>query len=121
MVVAGVRLSCRARNHQPHTRKGTTMSDEMLLIDALETAVEELSIALEAEGLDFDIEDSPNTNQYMFVSVDESRVLYVTAEQSFDDEPIVFVDIYDVDEDGEEQWAYGDLMVDEVAPWLAKH
>ena len=38
------------------------MSDEMLLIDALETAVEELSIALEAKGLDFDIEDSPNTN-----------------------------------------------------------
>ena len=97
------------------------MSDEMLLIDALETAVEELSIALEAKGLDFDIEDSPNTNQYMFVSADESRVLYVTAEQSFDDEPIVFVDIYDVDEDGEEQWVRGDLMAEEAVSWLAEH
>lgn len=97
------------------------MSDEMLLVDALENAVEELSIALEARGLDFDVEDSPNTNQYMFISTDDSRVLCVTAELSFDGEPIVFVDIYDVYENGEEQWAYGGLMVEEVAPWLAKH
>ena len=97
------------------------MSDEMLWFDALENAVEELSIALEARGLDFDVEGSPNTNQYMLISTDDSRVLYVTAELSFDDEPIVFVDIYDVDESGEEQWAYGDLMVEEVAPWLVKH
>lgn len=97
------------------------MSDEMLLFDALENAVEELSIALEARGLDFDVEGYPNTNQCMFISTDDSRVLYVTAELSFDDEPIVFVDIYDVDENGEEQWAHGDLMVEEVAPWLAKH
>lgn len=97
------------------------MSYEMLLVDALEAGVEELSIALEARGLDFDVEDSPNTNQYMFISTDDSRVVYITAELSFDDEPIVFADIYDVDESGEERWAYGDLMVEEVAPWLAKH
>ena len=97
------------------------MSDEMLLVDALEAAVEELLIALEGVGLDFDVEDSTNTTQYMFISSDDSRVLYITAELSLDDEPIVFVDIYDVDESGEEQWAHGDLMVEEVAPWLAKH
>lgn len=72
-------------------------------------------------GLVFDLEGSPNTNQCVFISADGSRVLYVTAELSFDDEPIVFVDIYDVDENGEEQWAHGDLMVEEVVPWLAKH
>lgn len=97
------------------------MSDEMLLVDALENAVEELSIDLEARGLDFDVEDSPNTNQCMFILTDDSRVLCVAAELSFDDEPIVFVDIYDVDENGEEQWACDGLMVEEVAPWLAKH
>ena len=97
------------------------MSDEMLLVEALENAVEELSIALEAKGLEFDVEDSPNTNQYMFISTDDSRVLYVTAELSFDDEPIVFVDIYDVDENGEEQWAHGNLMVEDAVTWLAEH
>lgn len=97
------------------------MSDEMLLVDALENAVEELSITLEGMGLVFDLEESPNTNQYMFISADDSRVLCVTAELSFDDEPIVFVDIYDVDENGEEQLAHEDLMVEEVFPWLAKH
>lgn len=97
------------------------MSDEMLLVDALENAVEELSITLEARGLDFDVEDSPNTNQYMFISTDDSRVLYVTAELSFDGGPVVFVDIYEVDENGEEQWAHGDLMVEEAVSWLAEH
>lgn len=97
------------------------MSDEALLVDALENAVEELSIDLECIGLDFNVEDSSNTNQCVYISTDDSRVLYIAAELSFDDEPIVFVDIYDVDESGEEQWAHGDLLVEEVAPWLAKH
>ena len=56
---------------------------EMLLVDALETAVEELSIGLEAKGFDFDVEDSPNTNQYMLIPTDDSQVIYVTAELSW--------------------------------------
>lgn len=93
---------------------------EILLADALETAVEELSIALEAKGLDFDVEDSPNTNQYMLIPTDDSQVIYVTAEMSFDDEPLVFVDVYDVDENGEEQWDKGDMDIEEGISYLTK-
>lgn len=93
---------------------------EMLLVDALETAVEELSIALESKGLDFDVEDSPNTNQYMLIPTDDSQVIYVTAELSWDDEPIVFVDVYDVDENGEEQWDNGDMEIEEAISYLTK-
>lgn len=93
---------------------------EMLLVDALETAVEELSIGLEAKGFDFDVEDSPNTNQYMLIPTDDSRVIYVTAELSWDDEPTVFVDVYDVDENGEEQWDNGDMEIEEAISYLTK-
>lgn len=93
---------------------------EMLLVDALETAVEELSIGLEAKGFDFDVEDSPNTNQYMLIPTDDSQVIYVTAELSWDDEPIVFVDVYDVDENGEEQWDNGDMEIEEAISYLTK-
>lgn len=93
---------------------------EMLLVDALETAVEELSIALEAKGFDFDVEDSPNTNQYMLIPADDSQVIYVTAELSWDDEPTVFVDVYDVDENGEEQWDNGDMEIEEAISYLTK-
>lgn len=93
---------------------------EMLLVDALETAVEELSIALEAKGFDFDVEDSPNTNQYMLIPTDDSQVIYVTAELSWDDEPTVFVDVYDVDENGEEQWDNGDMEIEEAISYLTK-
>lgn len=93
---------------------------EMLLVDALETAVEELSIALEAKGFDFDVEDSPNTNQYMLIPTDDSQVIYVTAELSWDDEPTVFVDVYDVDENGEEQWDNGDMEIEEAVSYLTK-
>lgn len=93
---------------------------EMLLVDALETAVEELSIALEAKGFDFDVEDSPNTNQYMLIPTDDSQVIYVTAELSWDDEPTVFVDVYDVDENGEEQWDNGDMGIEEAISYLTK-
>lgn len=93
---------------------------EMLLVDALETAVEELSIGLEAKGFDFDVEDSPNTNQYMLISTDDSQVIYVTAELSWDDEPTVFVDVYDVDENGEEQWDNGDMEIEEAISYLTK-
>ena len=93
---------------------------EMLLVDALETAVEELSIGLEAKGFDFDVEDSPNTNQYMLIPIDDSQVIYVTAELSWDDEPTVFVDVYDVDENGEEQWDNGDMEIEEAISYLTK-
>lgn len=93
---------------------------KMLLVDALETAVEELSIALEAKGFDFDVEDSPNTNQYMLIPTDDSQVIYVTAELSWDDEPTVFVDVYDVDENGEEQWDNGDMEIEEAISYLTK-
>lgn len=93
---------------------------ETLLVDALETAVEELSIALEAKGFDFDVEDSPNTNQYMLIPTDDSQVIYVTAELSWDDEPTVFVDVYDVDENGEEQWDNGDMEIEEAISYLTK-
>lgn len=93
---------------------------EMLLVDALETAVEELSIGLEAKGFDFDVEDSPNTNQYMLITTDDSQVIYVTAELSWDDEPTVFVDVYDVDENGEEQWDNGDMEIEEAISYLTK-
>ena len=93
---------------------------EMLLVDALETAVEELSIGLEAKGFDFDVEDSPNTNQYMLIPTDDSQVIYVTAELSWDDEPTVFVDVYDVDENGEEQWDNGDMEIEEAISYLTK-
>lgn len=93
---------------------------EMLLVDALETAVEELSISLEAKGFDFDVEDSPNTNQYMLIPTDDSQVIYVTAELSWDDEPTVFVDVYDVDENGEEQWDNGDMEIEEAISYLTK-
>lgn len=93
---------------------------EMLLVDALETAVEELSIGLEAKGFDFDVEDSPNTNQYMLIPTDDSQVIYVTAELSWDDEPTVFVDVYDVDENGEEQWDNGDMEIEEAISYITK-
>lgn len=93
---------------------------EMLLVDALENAVEELSIGLEAKGFDFDVEDSPNTNQYMLIPTDDSQVIYVTAELSWDDEPTVFVDVYDVDENGEEQWDNGDMEIEEAISYLTK-
>lgn len=93
---------------------------EMLLVDALETAVEELSIGLEAKGFDFDVEDSPNTKQYMLIPTDDSQVIYVTAELSWDDEPTVFVDVYDVDENGEEQWDNGDMEIEEAISYLTK-
>ena len=93
---------------------------EMLLVDALETAVEELSIGLEAKGFDLDVEDSPNTNQYMLIPTDDSQIIYVTAELSWDDEPTVFVDVYDVDENGEEQWDNGDMEIEEAISYLTK-
>lgn len=84
------------------------------LADALETAVEDLEFRLDAAGVDFDVTSSPNTNQYVVVYVDGARRAYVTAELSWDGNPMVFVDIYSVDADGEESWVHGDLSVSDA-------
>ena len=81
------------------------------LADTLETAVEDLEFRLDMAGVDFEVTTSPNTNQYIVVFADGERHAYVTAELSWGDTPMVFVDIYSVDADGEEIWVCGDLSV----------
>lgn len=84
------------------------------LADALETAVEDLEFRLDAAGADFEVTSSPNTNQYIVVYADGARHAYVTAELSWDGNPMVFVDIYSVNADGEERWVYGDLSASDA-------
>lgn len=84
------------------------------LADALETAVEDLEFRLDAAGADFEVTSSPNTNQYIVVYADGARHAYVTAELSWDGNPMVFVDIYSVNADGEESWVCGDLSVSDA-------
>lgn len=84
------------------------------LSEALETTVEDLEFRLDAAGVDFEITTSPNTNQYIVVYADGARHAYATAELSWDDNPMVFVDIYSVNADGEESWVHGDLSVSEA-------
>lgn len=96
-------------------------TEQDILTEALETAVDELEFALDAASFDFEVAYSPNTNQYMIVLEGGDRIAYVTADFSFTDSAAVYVDIYDIDNDGIEQWAVDDLMVEEVVPWLATH
>ena len=84
------------------------------LADALETAVEDLEFRLDAAGADFEVATSPNANQYIVTYADGARRAYVTAELSWDGNPMVFVDIYSVDADGEESWVHGDLSVSDA-------
>lgn len=93
-------------------------TNEDLLADRLEEAIEDLEFMLDAESIDFDITTSPNTNQYIIVLADGARHAYVTAELSWDDTPMVFVDIYSVDPDGEESWVHGDLSVSDAIPYI---
>ena len=90
------------------------IATEDRLADALETAVEDLEFRLDEAGVDFEVTSSPNTNQYTVAYADGVRRAYVTAELSWDDTPMVFVDIYSVDADGEESWVCGDLSVSEA-------
>ena len=90
------------------------------LVAALETAVECLEFYLDAAGVDFEVTTSPNTNQYIVVFADGARHAYVTAELSWDGTPMVFVDIYSVDADGEESWVHGDLEIDDAVPYIRK-
>ena len=84
------------------------------LDNMLETAVEDLEFRLDAAGVDFEVTASPNTNQYIVVYADGVRRAYVTAELSWDGNPMVFVDIYSVAADGEERWVYGDLSASDA-------
>lgn len=90
------------------------IATEDRLADMLETAIEDLEFRLDAAGVDFEVATSPNTNQYIIIFADGARRAYVTAELSWDDTPMVFVDIYSVDADGEERWVCGDLSVSEA-------
>ena len=88
------------------------------LTRALESATENLEFALVAASVDFEVMTSPNTNQYIISLADGGRLAYVTAELSWDGEPMVFVDIYSVDEDEQEEWVHGDLSVNDAAPYI---
>lgn len=90
------------------------IATEDRLADTLESAVEDLEFRLEAAGMDFEVTTSPNTNQYIVVFADGERHAYVTAELSWDDTPMVFVDIYSVGPDGEESWVHGDLSMSDA-------
>ena len=90
------------------------------LSGALETAVEDLEFRLDAAGVDFEVTASPNTNQYIIILANGKRHAYVTAELSWDGNPMVFVDIYSVDADGDERWVHGDLEVDDAIHYICK-
>lgn len=94
------------------------ISTEDRLVGTLETAVEDLEFRLDATGRDFEVTTSPNTNQYIVAYADGARRAYVTAELSWDDTPMVFVDIYSVDAYGEETWVCGDLSVSDALTYI---
>ena len=94
------------------------IATEDRLADTLETAVEDLEFRLDEAGVDFEVTTSPNTNQYIVAYADGERHAYVTSELSWDDTPMVFVDIYSVDADGEESWVHGDLSVIDAITYI---
>lgn len=95
-------------------------TEQDILAEVLETAVDELEFALDAASFEFEVADSPNTNQYMIILEGGERIAYVTADSSFADGAAAYVDIYDIDDGGGEQWVIGDLMVDEAIDYLTK-
>lgn len=94
------------------------IATEGRLTHALDSAMDNLEFMLDAASIDFDILDSPNINQYIIVYADGERRAYVTAELSWDDTPIVFVDIYSVDADGGERWVCGDMSIDAAVLYI---
>lgn len=94
------------------------IATEDRLADTLETAVEDLEFRLDEAGVDFEVTTSPNTNQYIVAYADSARHAYVTAELSWDDTPMVFVDIYSVNADGEESWVCGDLSASDALTYI---
>ena len=95
------------------------IATEDRLTHALETAIEDLEFALDSASLEFEVMPSPNANQYIIVYAEGERRAYVTAELSWDDKPIVFVDIYSVDADGGEHWVCGDMSIDAAILYIA--
>lgn len=85
----------------------------------LETAVEDLEFRLDVAGVDFEVTTSPNVNQYIIILANGKRYAYVTAELSWDGEPMIFVDIYRVDDDGGEHWVCGDMSIDAAILYIA--
>lgn len=90
------------------------IATEDRLVATLETAVEDLEFRLDEAGVDFEVTTSPNTNQRIVIFAGGARHAYVTADLSWGGEPMVFVDIYSVNADGEERWVCGDLSVSEA-------
>lgn len=88
------------------------------LMDTLEAALDQIEAVLDAASVDYWTGDTPNANQYIIVYADGERRAYVTAELSWDDNPIVFVDIYSVDADGGERWVCGDMNVDAAVLYI---
>ena len=94
------------------------IATEDRLAATLESAVEDLEVRLDEAGMDFEVTTSPNTNQYIVAYADGARRAYVTAELSWDGNPMVFVDIYSVNADGEESWVCGDLSVSDALAYI---
>jgi hypothetical protein len=68
--------------------------------------------------VDFEVATPLNVNQCIIVFADGSRHAYITTELSWDDTPMVFVDIYSVDADGEESCVHGDLSVSDALTYI---
>lgn len=94
------------------------IATEDRLVATLESAVEDLEFRLDEAGVGFEVTSSPSTNQYIVAYADGARHAYVTAELSWDDTPMVFVDIYSVNADGEESWVCGDLSVSDTITYI---
>lgn len=94
------------------------IATEDRLVATLESAVEDLEFRLDEAGVDFEVTASPNANQYIVAYADGVCRAYVTAELSWDGNPMVFVDIYSVDADGEESWVHGDLSVSDALTYI---
>lgn len=95
-------------------------TEQDILAEALETAVDDIEFALDAASLEFEVADSPNTNQYMIVLEGGDRIAYVTADSSFAYGVEVYVDICSVGQDGTECFDEGDLTVDEAISYLTE-
>ena len=94
-----------------------TATDDRIA-QALESAMEDLEFMLDAASIDFDILDSPNINQYIIAFAEGERFAYVTGDISWDDIPVVFIDIYSVDADGSEHRVCEDLSIDEAISYI---
>lgn len=93
-------------------------TEQDILAEALETAVDDIAFALDAASFEFEVADYPNTNQYMIILEGGDLIAYVAADSSFAYGVEVYVDIYGVGQDGTECFDEGDLTVDEAIAYL---